>query len=191
LVGTLNRFTRENPNNFGKWYHGLAYLDTPAGQYECAIDVATPSGILVQYQIVANLDQNLLAPVIALSPGFHTLATNVTSGAIDYVRSPLFLQGPPGTWIDSSGDNALNEIGAQLSGALRVFIFGEPYLGGNRLGVHNIHMNQGDPPGPHRADDGIWQDGGTIVTRPGGQLVAVLTKFETQSLHTDNSGLPY
>ncbi len=31
------------------------------------------------------------------------------------------------------------------------------------LGVHDIHLNQGDPPGQFQHLDGIWQDGGTII----------------------------
>ena len=47
LIGTLNHFTREDPNNYGSWYHGKLYVDTPCGQYEGAVDVSTPSGIKV------------------------------------------------------------------------------------------------------------------------------------------------
>jgi len=42
LIGTLIRFAREDPNNFGSWYHGKLYVQAPAGQYECAIDVLEP-----------------------------------------------------------------------------------------------------------------------------------------------------
>jgi uncharacterized protein YukJ len=91
-------------------------------------------------------------------------------------------------WTDSSGDNALDVLEAQLSGSTRVFVFGAPYTNGR--GVHDIHMNQGDPPGQFQHLDGIWQDGGTIVERPGGEFVAVITKFETQSLNTNDTGLP-
>jgi uncharacterized protein YukJ len=69
-----------------------------------------------------------------------------------------------------------------------VYVFGAPYTNG--LGVHDIHMNQGDPPGIHQHDDGIWQDGGTIIEYPDGRLAAFLTKFATQSLTTDDQGLP-
>ena len=31
LIGTLNHFVREDPNNFGSWYHGKLYIDTPNG----------------------------------------------------------------------------------------------------------------------------------------------------------------
>lgn len=209
LLGTLNRFVRENPNNYGSWYHGKMYIDTPSGQYECAVDVSTPSGIGVQYRVIHNLDKKLLAPVLTLSSGWHNLAKTPTSVAIDYIRDPLFrkyiriftflpdpwlisliscLNRIINQWIDSTGDNALNALEACLNGCTRVFVYGAPYTSG--LGVHDIHMNQGDPPGQFQDLDGIWQDGGTIVERPNGEYVACLTKFETQSLNTDNNGLP-
>jgi uncharacterized protein YukJ len=209
VVGTLNRFTREDPNNFGSWYHGKIYVDTPNGQYECAVDVSTPSGIKVQYRVVRNLDQKLFSVISESSSGWHVLDRTSESGALDYVRSPLFrinigcftfiasafikalrqlLEYLLSRWIDSTGDNALNVLEARLSASTRVFVFGAPYTSGR--GVHDIHMNQGDPPGQFQHLDGIWQDGGTIIERPGGELVAFITKFETQSLNTNDSGLP-
>jgi uncharacterized protein YukJ len=86
------------------------------------------------------------------------------------------------------GDNALNVLETRLAAGNRVFIFDALYTSG--LGVHDVHMNQGDRPGQFQHLDGRWQDRGTIIERPGGELVAVLTKFETQSLRTDNNGLP-
>jgi uncharacterized protein YukJ len=56
--------------------------------------------------------------------------------------------------------------------------------------MHDIHMNQGDPPGQFRALDGIWQDGGVVIERSDGTLVAFLVKFETQTLDTNDQGLP-
>jgi uncharacterized protein YukJ len=41
-----------------------------------------------------------------------------------------------------------------------------------------------------RAQDGIWQDGGVLIERSSGEIVALLTKFETQSLHTNSLVLP-
>ncbi len=210
VIGSFERFAREDPNNYGSWYHGMIYLNTPQGEYQCAVDVSTPSTVKVQYQVLTRLDATLFAPILALSDGFHHLDSSATSGAIDFIRSPLFraplgcsgivgvllawLAGrptiPAPVWIDSTGDNALNRLEAQVVGSTHVFVFGEPYRRGDRLGMHNIHYSQGDPPGPHRQDDGIWQDGCTIVQRPDGTLTAVLTKFSTQSLHTDNQGLP-
>lgn len=207
--GSREKVCFKHSKNFGSWYHGKLYIDTPNGQYECAVDVSTPSGIKVQFREIHNLNDALFAPLLALSSGWHLLASNSTSGAIDAIRSPLFhirigclpiianhlvdfliriLEAIVSRWIDSTGDNALTILETQLTGSTRVFVFGAPYKTG--LGVHDIHMNQGDPPGGFQHLDGIWQDGGTIIERPNGELVAVLIKFETQSLNTDNNGLP-
>jgi uncharacterized protein YukJ len=51
-------------------------------------------------------------------------------------------------------------------------------------------MNQGDPPGPHRAEDGSWQDGAVICQQPAGTISIWQIKFNTQSLNTGSSGLP-
>ncbi|MGW5192699.1 DUF2278 family protein [Kribbella sp. NPDC004138] len=209
LVGRLVRFAREDPDDFGSWYHGKMYIAAPAGEYECAVDVSTPSGVPVQYREVRNLNPQLFASTAALNDGWHLLASTPTSGALDYIRSPLLrgsggcvtvvydpllawlneiLKSPRFGWIDSTADNALNLLEQRLLGCERVYVFGAPYSTG--LGVHDIHYNQGDPPGPFQHLDGIWQDGGTVIQRPGGELTAVLTKFKPQSLTTDGNGLP-
>jgi hypothetical protein len=208
LIGTLDHFAREDPDDFGSWYHGKLYVNAPLGLYECAIDVSTPTGVPVQYREVRNLDKRLFG--FGSTPnGWHPLAASETSGALDYLRSPLLrgragcvgvvadplitfvnglLRSPRLGWVESTADNALNLLEQRLSGSRRVYVFGAPYSGG--LGVHDIHMNQGDPPGPHQHDDGIWQDGGTIIESKDATLNAFLTKFKTQSLDTDDNGLP-
>lgn len=209
LIGAFDHFTRDDPNNFGSWYHGKVYVQAPAGVYEAAVDVSTPQGVRVQYR-VAPLRRELFANVAALAAGYHPLASNASSGAIDYVRSEMFrvrlgclfapvewlarllariLEGllEARSWTLSNGDNALNELERTLAGASRVYVFGAPYTQG--LGMHDVHMNQGDPPGRFQALDGIWQDGGVIADRPDG-LLAFLVKFETQTLHTGDDGLP-
>ncbi len=214
LIGTLNHFTREDPTHVGSWYHGKLFVDTPNGTYEGAVDVATPSGVKVQYRLVRRLSHLAMTPLLSLPSGWHALTSTRSSGALDYVRSPLFGAGPASRyfgfwlfrrdsligrflrwletlrtpWIDSAGDNALNALETQLLGSVRVLVFGAPHASG--LGVHDIHMNQGDPLGQFQHLDGIWQDGGVVIERPSGELVAFLVKFETQSLHTNSLGLP-
>ena len=70
----------------------------------------------------------------------------------------------------------------------KLFVFGAPYTTG--FGVHDVHYNQGDPPGEFRALDGIWQDGGIFALAQDGTLSAYLGKFSTQSLTTDEHGIP-
>ena len=57
-------------------------------------------------------------------------------------------------------------------------------------GMHDVHMNQGDPPGQFQHLDGIWQDGGVLVERPNGNLAGFFVKFVTQTLNTNDQGLP-
>src|SRR5262249_6110667 len=76
---------------------------TPAGQYEGAVDVATPSGARVQYRLIRRLNHLALTPILGLPAGWQPLASTRSSGAIDYVRSPLFGAGPAaryfGFWL--------------------------------------------------------------------------------------------
>jgi hypothetical protein len=187
LVGQLVRFGREDPDHFGSWYHGKLYVQAPAGVYECAVDVSSPSGVPVEHREVPDLDESLFAGLAALPPGWHPLARNPSSGALDFLRAPV-LRGPGCDWVASTADEALDLLEARLAGHPRVFVFGAPYRTG--LGVHDVHYNQGDPPGQFQRLDGIWQDGATVIESPTGAFGAVLTKFETQSLRTDDSGLP-
>ena len=91
-------------------------------------------------------------------------------------------------WVASDGDNALDVLEPLVHGAVRIYVFGEPYTTG--LGVHNVHCNQGDPPGPHQGEDGIWQDGAVLTQAAHGTMTLWKVKFNTQSLHTDDDGLP-
>lgn len=189
LIGAFDHF---GPSQQGHWYHGEVYVLAEGSVYQAAIDVATRSIVRVEYRVLHDLDADLFSPVSSLDDGYHDLESAPESGAIDYVRSPL-LAGDDGGWTESNGDNAISVLQAEVEQSARLFVFGEPFTVG--LGMHNVHMNQGDPPlSPdgvdHQGDDGTWQDGGTVTQRPDGSLHAVLTKFSSQSLETDDDGLP-
>jgi Uncharacterized conserved protein (DUF2278) len=185
VIGSLNRFERDNAHHFGAYFHGKAYVDTPAGEYECAIDFSSPSGVEVRFRVVRRLNAALFLPIMKFEDGYHSLLRTPTSGALDYIRSPLF-----GAWEDNPGTGGLKILEMLLPQSERLFVFGEPYRKHRRHGMHNIHYNQGDLPGPHRDECGIWQDGGTIMQQIDGELIAFLTRFASQSLVTDENGLP-
>lgn len=233
-IGTFASFTRDDPNEFGSWYHGKLRINTTTGQYEAALDVDTPSGIGVSYRVVDDLTTQDIPVLAALSDGFTSLASTPASGALDYVRSPILRDGwtvrqlrwrigdvrsrwqteawgptpldllvdrfhrwlhrlwrwrwRSFPWVSSDGDNALDVLEALFPTGTRIYIFGEPFTTG--LGVHNVHMNQGDPPGPHQAENAIWQDGAVLVQRADGSVTIWQVKFNTQSLHTGDDGLP-
>jgi len=193
----------------GQWLHELLYLRAGATLYECAVDVNEPTGIF-QYMTLDSLDRNLFQVISALPDGYHSLARDSTSGAIDYIRSPLiqkpegclmaffgFISGifgsrPISVWNDVTGDEAGNALVSLVTGSSRVYVFGAPYSNPNPYpGMHDIHMNQGDPiDSQFHSLDGIWQDGCVIVDGSDGKLAGYFSKFATQSLTTDSNGWP-
>jgi hypothetical protein len=136
-----------------------------------------------------SIQEPVFASVVALSDGQHVLSHTATSGALDYVRHG----GITGTndWTLQTGNNLIDELNALLSSVERLYVFGATYSSG--IGVHDVHMNQGDPNGSSFQHlDGIWQDGGVLFQYGGLQprLEILQIKFETQSLYTDDHGLP-
>jgi hypothetical protein len=93
-------------------------------------------------------------------------------------------------WIDSNGDNALDALAPHLDAAQRIYIFGERYEDGTN-GIHDVHMNQGDPAGSQwYSSNGLWQDGGVACQGAAGNVVIWQVRFKTQSLNTDGQGHP-
>lgn len=209
VIGQKSNYFRDPPDNFGRYYHGNVTIQTPNGQYHCAIDVdpkSMPDGI--QWRVV-RLRSTDFASLKALPDGWHSLQSTETSGALDYIRSrtlhpPIlfwnvrydsciarFLEflrwNPP--WKSGTGIQALTDLEVVISQGVRFYIFGEPFTSG--LGVHNIHQNQGDPVGGgHDAENAIWQDGATVAETSQGDLVGFLNKFKTQAFKTDDLGHP-
>lgn len=207
LIGTFNHFEREPQDHYGKWYHGFVFVNATGKVYRCAVDVYKPDGGF-QYMFL-GLQQNMFTNVSGLPDGYHELAKDPTSGAIDYIRSPMINQAEGclavwyailnaifgqqnRIWIENTGDNALNGLSALVSDATRLYVFGAPFHNTNPVedGMHDVHLNQGDPPGPFEHLNGIWQDGCVIAEKPDGALKGYFGKFAEQSLHTDNNGYP-
>jgi hypothetical protein len=148
--------------------------------------------------------------VSRLGPGFHPIPRPANGLSLDYVRGgfvrqqdmkvlPHDLPGP---------DNDLNEkigrLAARAKGAndVMVYAFGArwgPEVGekdqvfrfspGN--GVHDIHMNQGNPPGRHFGDNGANQDGALLFHfEHDDRWVAVFLAFQSQSWNTAEAGNP-
>ena len=82
-----------------------------------------------------------------------------------------------------------------------VFAFGSAYADGGVTagrtseGIHDIHMNQGNPGGNHGDDNGTWQDGALWLSLPGAAgspatFTAIFIAFQTESWTTDGNGDP-
>jgi hypothetical protein len=248
LLGTKVGYHRDEPDNFGRFFHGHIDVQVPGGLYNTAIDVDSERpGISVQWRVVP-LRVAEWQPIFSLPDGFHGLSSNDGSGAVDYVRDqrlrelifvPEYLAGPTPWWkrvppwwsrasearkvlvgalpeisaqpimrllsrrvriLDvtppwKSGTDiqALTDLEAMIVDAPRVVIFGEfyPARNGRPPGLHDIHLNQGDPIGSQWwAINGIWQDGLTIAIHSDGTASAFMNKFSTQVLNTDDQGHP-
>ncbi len=76
--------------------------------------------------------------------------------------------------------------------AALVYAFGSAFADRGVVdGIHNIHMNQGNPKNNHGSDNGIWQDGGLLLHLGGTpEWVALFVAFQTQSWTTDALGNP-
>jgi hypothetical protein len=209
LIGTIADYFRDDPDNFGRYFHGNVVIQAPLGRYRCAIDVDShQSNTGVEWRTV-SLNASELTQITALGAGYHALANNSSSGAIDYVRSPMFaarvgclavvlalLRIPfdhASIWKRGTSVQALDDleplVATTRTGNLQALIFGEPFSQG--LGMHNIHQNQGDPPGSQWwNENGPWQDGCTILQQSAGSYTAFLNKFTSQSYRTGPAGHP-
>ncbi|AAM73087.1 hypothetical protein CT1868 [Chlorobaculum tepidum TLS] len=167
-----------------------------AAVYRCVVDLDSKhhrDGI--QWKVV-DLPQMQSQALKACEDGWHSLAMDEASGALDYYRSEWL--GPSKEcvragreasagkycWKYGNGHDAFRDLEPLLRCGRRIFVFGEPFRNGK--GVHNIHQNQGDPPGSRwAAENGPWQDGAVMVERPDASVAAFLSKFSTQRFCVD------
>jgi uncharacterized protein YukJ len=73
-----------------------------------------------------------------------------------------------------------------------IYAFGSAYADSGKIdGIHDIHMNQGNPLTNHGGDNGIWQDGALFIHLPAKQTwTAIFIAFQTESWNTNASGNP-
>jgi uncharacterized protein YukJ len=81
---------------------------------------------------------------------------------------------------------AVNDAGAL------VYAFGSAFSDNGKVdGIHDIHMNQGNPLNNHGGDNGVWQDGALFVySSKTKSYTAVFIAFQTESWQTDAKGNP-
>jgi uncharacterized protein YukJ len=174
------------------------------------VNVLSKDGSLLVFHRADPLIRHpILAGLEALRDGFTPLAPNSRSAttALDFFRAPLFAwptgiaaphTGPVRT--DDLQDAIITHLEQVKAQSGELFAFGEmfPEPGqnpnprpidhqlGTRQGVHNIHMNQGNPPGPFASDNGVFQDGGLILKLPT-RHIGLFLRFQTQHLPTNDA----
>jgi uncharacterized protein YukJ len=73
-----------------------------------------------------------------------------------------------------------------------IYAFGSAFSDRDKVdGIHDIHMNQGNPAGSFAKDNGAWQDGALLIYLPASRTwTAIFIAFQTESWKTDASGNP-
>lgn len=189
VIGKIKSHWIEDPDSEGRWPHYYIMVETPSGIYECVVNLKSRTENKIECKEIKNLNKNDFSSILSKPDGFHQLESNSESGALDFIRHPGIKNS--GIWKRENGTNVIELMKSYLKGVTRIYILGEPYNRG--LGIHNVHMNQGDKEGSVFAiENAIWQDGGVLLEYedPNNQFRALLTKFEEQSLDTDELGHP-
>jgi uncharacterized protein YukJ len=184
--------------------HFEIHMQAAGKDYRIAVNVQSkeaPSQVLFFANEAFQWDH--LQQLKGLSAGF-TVLDQQHPLAIDYVRSGLFDTTkmkplPPDVpgknndledLVEKYVDLAMTKPGAMA------YAFGSrfgPQKGKDKtfgfspqLGVHDIHMNQGNS-AAFVGDDGVFQDGALLIYLPqGDSWTAVFLAFQSQSFHTDD-----
>jgi len=173
--------------------------------YRIAINVRSQDGSEVEFLVRSRFEHPIVDGLREQSEGLHPLPSKPGGIALDFIRANLMqpweLKPLP---LSAAGpDNDLNEkIDSYVQRAMSdedamIYAFGETFGPEEKAdryfgfkpgrGIHDIHFNQGNPPGSHAEDNGPWQDGGLIFEFPGQQQwTAIFLKFQSQAWHSDD-----
>lgn len=184
--------------------HYEIHVTASGKDYRVAVNVQSQ---MAPSEVLFFVDENFQPPheaeLKSLSGDFTPLGKK-DDIAIDYVRSGLFdhTQMTPLPANVPGQDNDLEELvdkhvtQAMTKPGAMIYAFGAKFgpQGGKdkefgfspQLGVHDIHMNQGNS-GTFVKDDGVFQDGALMIHLPqGNQWIAIFLAFQSQSFQTDD-----
>lgn len=190
--------------------HYQVQISADGELWRIAINVRSQDGSEVEFLVRPRFEHPMTAQLAKLDEGAHALESKPGGMAVDFIRSNI---GQPWEFeplpVSATGpDNDLNEkLDAYVQRAMSdeaamVYAFGEtwgPETKADRYfgfkpgrGIHDIHFNQGNPPGRFGDANGPWQDGALIFEFPKQkQWVGIFLKFQTQAWHSDDtSGEP-
>jgi len=191
----------------GRSPHYQIAVQAPGGPFTVAVNIQSEDGSEVLYTVDHAFVPPDPAALLALPTGMTRLASKPGGLALDFVRetvggSPMVERSamvllpksrPAGhrhNQLHNEVVDLLNRAIADKDGA--VYAFGSAFADSGRVdGIHDIHMNQGNPRNNHGGDNGIWQDGAVFVNLPAlNTWIAIFIAFQTQSWNTDDQGNP-
>ena len=204
----------------GSSTHYQMTVQANGGPFTVAVNIQSVDGSDVLYAIEEEFTPPDFAALTALPTGMTALKSETGGLALAYVRAqidgePMITRDQmillpkiparsakgisPEEWMMmTAGANALREAVVTLlkmaiaDGNGMIYAFGSAYSDSGKVdGIHNIHMNQGNPAGSFSGDNGVWQDGGLFIHLPSRDMwVAIFLAFQTESWTTDGSGNP-
>jgi uncharacterized protein YukJ len=197
--------------------HYQITMQASGGPFTVAVNIQSVDGSDVLYAIEENFTPPNLTALQALPTGMTALASTPGGLALDFVReqidgSPMITRQQM-TLLPQFRPGGLSEEDRMLSRARSsalqnavvtllnmtiadndgvIYAFGSDYADSGKVdGIHDIHMNQGNPTNNHGSDNGIWQDGALFIHLPSKNTwTAIFIAFQTESWSTDDSGNP-
>jgi uncharacterized protein YukJ len=200
----------------GSSTHYQITMNAPGGPFTVAVNIQSVDGSEVLYAIEEGFTPPDIAGLLALPMGMTALKSVPGGLALDYVRSQVsgtsMITREQMTLLpqkSSKGNKEEQMLAQARSSALQnavvtllnmtiadkdgvIYAFGSAYADKGKVdGIHDIHMNQGNPVNNHGGDNGIWQDGALLIHLPSkATWTAVFIAFQTESWTTDSNGNP-
>ncbi len=172
-------------------------LSAPGGPFDVAVNILSGDGSEILYQVNHAFVPAHAGDLLAMPAG-RKLLPHGNALALDYVHQGIVkvddmtsLSAQDAQHLTAS--DLHNEIDDMVLRAINdpeahFFAFGSKFT----EGIHDIHMNQGNPlDGPFAQDNGTSQDGALMAFFPSEQRwLAVFIAFQSQSWTTDDNGDP-
>jgi uncharacterized protein YukJ len=180
-------------------HYTIIAKDTQDQKYKIVINVKSkeePSALMV------FIDEDFKHPITNQLPSLQSGLKEIKKSerkaggiALDFIRGNLFditkMKLIP---FDVEGDN--NDLNDKIDFIVQqaikkntevdLYAFGEPF--DNNPGIHQIHMNQGNPKSlPFFKENGVFQDGALFFHfRTQNKWIAFFSAFQSQSFHTND-----
>lgn len=199
--------------------HYQITMQAAGGSFTVAVNIQSVDGSEVLYAIEEGFTPPDLAGLTVLPMGMTSLKSEAGRLALDYVRStvggaPMItkaqmtllpkqsakakglsaeaeaIQRAKARALENAVVTLLNMTIADKDGV--IYAFGSAFADKGKVdGIHDTHMNQGNPKNNHGGDNGVWQDGALLIHLPSkGTWTAVFLAFQTESWSTDSAGNP-
>lgn len=192
-------------------------LNTGGDFYRIAVNVRSNDGSMLLSYVDENFQHELCNRILEAFPSDGIFDINSREQrkqfGLDFLRRNMVGDFNNMIPLPNNAPGLDNDLEDKLRLALdkskadpqaRIFAFGEKWPSTNNndkffpeikdQGLHDIHMNQGNPTGFHDIDNGVFQDGGILIYFPSlNRWTAILLSFQTQfntlnpnTLHTDD-----